>query len=307
MLVSEYTGLPFYNLCFPQAYEEIYEDVINFLVENTPVKQIVLQLNGQEIREYYGTVNAPKNYALNFSVPSLTVELKTNLLAGCARNLFNFVFKRPVFDPKVQKNGMIEYIEQYSPAEQANLGFVEKTVLPNFQDNYRGIFADKFQDDFPFLESVLDSLARIKRKCLLYDVKLVIIIAPSAVTPLADMESPLYYDFLRSVSGIADFYNFNGFSAYNLNPYNFVDDGHYRREMGDKMLNIVFNKEPPAGDWGLLLTPDNIDEYLDRREKTYTALKARYGESGLMTLGAVSDDSFIPLKAYGKTRPVSGP
>jgi hypothetical protein len=298
LLVSEYTGLPFYNLCFPQGYQEMYEDIINFLVENTPVKQIILQLSGQEIGLYYGTVNAPKSYALEFGIPSLMADLKTNLLAGCTRNLLNFVLKKQIFDPKVQKNGMIEYIERYSPAERANLGFVEKNVLPYFQNNYRGIFADK-KDNFPLLDFVPDSLERIKRKCLRYDVKLVIIVAPSAVVSLADIESPVYYGFLQSLSRIADFYNFNGLSKYNLNPYNFVDDAHYRREMGDKMLNIIFNKEPPADDdWGLLLTPDNIDEYLDRRKETYAKLKTIYEESGAMMLGTISDGSFIPPKAY---------
>jgi hypothetical protein len=297
-LASEYTGLPFYNLCITQGYQEMYEDVINFLVENTPVKQIILQLNGQEIRVQYNTVNAPKSYALEFGIPSLMADLKTNLLAGCTRNLLNFVLKKQIFDPKVQKNGMIEYIEQYSPAERINLGFVEKNVLPYFQDNYGGIFADKSEDDFPFLDFVPDSLERIKRKCLLHGVKLVIIVAPSAIAPLADIESPIYYDFLQSVSRIEDFYNFSGFSKYNLNPYNFVDEAHYRREMGDKMLNIIFGKEPVNDDWGLLLTPDNIDEYLDTRKEIYAALKAQYEESGVMMLDSISDDSFIPLKAY---------
>jgi hypothetical protein len=295
-LVSKYTGLSFYNLCFSEGDEGIYEDVINFLVENTQVKQIILQLNGQEISQ---STISPKYYALDLSMLSLVSELKMNLLSDCTRNLLNFVLRRQVFVPTIQKNGMLDAIEKYSPEERVSLGFVEKNVLPYFQDNYRGIFTDKFEDNFPFLDFVPDSLERIKRKCLLHDVKLVIIVAPTAVEVLAHIESPVYYGFLQSVSRIGDFYNFSGFSKYNFNPYNFVDHAHYRREMGDKMLDIIFNKDPPTDDdWGLLLTPDNINEYLDRRKETYAALKAMYEKSGTMMLGAITDDSFIPLKAY---------
>jgi hypothetical protein len=292
-LASEYTGLPFYNLCFPHGDQALYEDVINFLVENTPVKHIILQLTGLEIVDR--SMNASKNYALELSMSSLASELKTILLADCSRSLLNFMTKRQVFAPKTQKNGMIEYIEAYSPAERANFGFVEKNVLPSFQNNYGNIFIDKSENNFPFSEFVLNSLARIKRKCLLNDVKLVIVAAPTAVETLAAAESPVYHGFLQSVSEIADFYNFNGFSKYNFNPYNFVDTGHYRREVGDKMLNIIFNQEPPSDDdWGVLLTPDTIDEYLDRRKEAYTVLKTRHEESGVMILGAITDDSFIP-------------
>jgi hypothetical protein len=64
------------------------------------------------------------------------------------------------------------------------------------------------------------------------------------------------------------------------------------------MLNIIFNQEPPSDDdWGVLLTPDTIDNYLDRRKEAYAALKTRYEESGVMMLGAITDDSFIPTKS----------
>ncbi|MDR2418459.1 MAG: hypothetical protein LBD79_05350 [Treponema sp.] len=294
-LASEYTGLSFYNFCFPQGYQEDYEMLVDFIIARTPVRHIILQLNGQEIGG--DDLRVEHLYALDSKVSSKIAELATVLLYGCSVNLLNFILRRPTYIPRVQSNGMIEYIGHYSPAEAANLGFVEKTVTPDFQSLYQRIFSEKTAYDFPIMEFCFESLSRIREKCAMNDVKLTVLLAPSSVYVLAHTESPLYWDYLRNLAAITAFYNFNGYAPYNFNPYNFVDNAHYRKEMGDKMLRIVFNQEEAVDDWGVLLSKDNIGVYLERRKARYFALKKSYEEQGIIPLGTMNGAGFIPVEA----------
>jgi hypothetical protein len=295
MLVSENTGLSFYNFCFPFGYQEDYEMLVDFIIAHTPARHIILQLNGQEMqntkREFEHL------YALDSKISSKIDELKTILLYDCTVNLFNFVLKRSAYIPRVKSNGMIEYIGQYNPSEVASLGFAEKTIAPLFQSRYQFIFVEKSIYDFAGMKFVFDSLSRIRQKCEKNDIKLTVLLAPSAVPVLAKTEAPLYWDYLCNMAVITDFYNFNGYASYNFNPFNFVDEAHYRKEIGDKMLRVIFDQEPVADDWGVLLSKDNIGAYLERRKARYFTLKKNYEEKGSIPLGTMNDASFIPVKA----------
>jgi hypothetical protein len=294
-LVSENIGLSFYNFCFPFGYQEDYEMLVDFIIAHTSARHIILQLNGQEMQ------NSKREfehlYTLDSKVSSKIGELKTVLLYDCTGNLFNFVLGRPAYVPRVKSNGMIEYIEQYNPTEAASLDFVERTIMPLFRSQYQLIFSEKSVYDFSGMELFFESLSRIRQKCVMNDIKLTVLLAPSAVPVLATTESPLYWDYLRNMAAIIDFYNFNGYASYNFNPFNFVDGAHYRKEIGDKMLRVIFDQEPVADDWGVLLSKDNIGAYLERRKARYFTLKKNYEESGSIPLGTMNDTSFIPVKA----------
>jgi hypothetical protein len=294
-MASEFTGLSFYNFSFPSGRQEDYETAIDFLIAHTSVKQIILQLNGQEIRK--AKSEFLPLFVLDSKISSKLYELKSELLVNCIPTLRNFLMRKPFYDIKVQENGMFECIEQHSPEERLNLNFVSKAIIPIFQKSYKNIFINKSAVTLPDAELVFESLWRIKRNCIENNVKLIIITAPSSIDVLSQIESPIYWEYLRGISRVTDFYNFNGYSRYNFNPYNFVDNAHYRREMSDKMLRIIFNQEqPPDDDWGILLNRDNIDTYLDRRKNAYFSLKSSYEETGIIPLGTMEDSSFIAPK-----------
>jgi hypothetical protein len=297
-LASEHTGLSFYNFCFPYGYQEDYEMLVDFIIAHTSARHIILHLNGQEIQgEESGENKRIEHlYALDSKASSKIAELKTILLYDCARTLFNFVLRRPVYIPRVQSNGMIEYIGHYSPAEAASLGFVERAITPVFQSRYQHIFSEKTAYDFSKMGFFFESLSRIREKCAMNDIKLTVLLAPSSVPVLAETESSLYWDYLHNLAALTDFYNFNGYASYNFNPFNFVDNAHYRKEMGDKMLRIIFNQEEAVDDWGILASKDNIDAYLACRKARYFALKKNYEENGSIPLGSMNDASFIPVE-----------
>jgi hypothetical protein len=201
----------------------------------------------------------------------------------------------PVYDPKSKENGMIEYIEQYSPQKREKLKFVDDSILPVYRANYRNIFTEDKKMDYHLCQSIYVSLIRIKSNCARKGVKLTLVFAPTSSAILSRIESPDYWEYLRSIVMISGFYNFNGYAPYNLNPYNFVDEGHYRKEMADKMLGIIFGLEEPEDDWGILLSPENIDAYLDRRKAAYYRLKKEYEETGTIPLGQLHGPGFIPF------------
>ncbi|MDR1325671.1 MAG: hypothetical protein LBK00_06510 [Treponema sp.] len=296
-LASEYTGLSFYNFCFPFGYQEDYEMLVDLIIAHTQARHIILQLNGQEIQERGRESKGVEHlYALDGKASSKVAELTTVLLYAPIRKLLNFILKKPEYIPRVQSNGMIEYIGQYNPTEAASLGFVEKTITPVFQSLYQRIFLEKTAADFPMREFFFESLLRVREKCAMNDIKLTVLLAPSSVYVLAETESPLYWDYLRNMAAITGFYNFNGYSPYNFNPYNFVDSAHYRKEMGDKILRVIFNQEEAIDDWGVLASKSTIDAYLERRKSRYFTLKKSYEETGAIPLGTMNDASFIPLK-----------
>jgi hypothetical protein len=293
--ISEFTGLSFYNMSVPKGYMEDYEKIVDFLLKNTNVKKIILQLNGQEIQGVKSEYQ--QLYVLDSKLSSKINELKTFLLSDCTTNLKNFILSKSFADAKIKQNGMFEYIENQNFAERENLEFVDKKIIPIFQQKYSNIFVEKSENILSDAELVFESLSIIKRKCKLYNIDLIVIMAPTSIRALSEIESPLYWEYLKNLALINDFYNFNGFSEFNLNPYNFVDDGHYRREMADKMLHIIFNKERLYDeDWGLLITPEDIDEYIKRRKEAYFKLKVKYEETGEAPLGTLGDPSFIPLE-----------
>jgi hypothetical protein len=193
---------------------------------------------------------------------------------------------------------MAHYLELlFSPAQRQGLRFVDERFINMFQQSYANIFSDKSQSSFPDMEITLESLMRIKRKCDTKNIKLTVLLCPSSIAVLAGTESPLYWDYLRSIAAITDFYNFSGYAPINFNPYNFFDESHYRNEIGDKMLRVIFNHEAVIDDWGILLSKDNIDAYLERRKAQYLVLKNNYEESGNIPLGTMNDSSFIPVNA----------
>ncbi|WP_148257206.1 hypothetical protein [Treponema primitia] len=291
--VSIYTGLSFYNLFFTGGYQEDYERSIDFLIENTAVKNIFLQIHGREIIN--GRSLFQHIYAVDSNIPSKIRYYRTILLSDCSTPILNYIIKRDNYP--IKNNGMINYFEVfYDPSQKEGMQYVNQKFVNNFREREEYIFIEKSKDDFPDLEYTLDSLVRIRNKCAENNIALTLIVCPSSVLALSGIESPIFWEFLKRVSSITGFYNFNGYSKYNFNPYNYTDETHYRNEVADKMLRIIFNQEtPPDDDWGIFLTPENIDEYLERRKNEYYGLKKIYETTGEIPLGDMTDSSFIPL------------
>lgn len=79
----------------------------------------------------------------------------------------------------------------------------------------------------------------------------------------------VFEEWKRQVSTITpvwDFAEYNKITTESINNemQYFLDSTHYRKEVGDKILNRVlsYQQEPESDDFGVLITPENIESHL---------------------------------------------
>ena len=61
-----------------------------------------------------------------------------------------------------------------------------------------------------------------------------------------------------------------------------------------RMLDIRYGKDANGDGFGILLTKDNVHEYLDQRRDDYNRLKEEYETTGTLQLPGMDDPSFLP-------------
>jgi hypothetical protein len=294
-IAGKYTGLSFYNFSFLGSSFEEYEYLTDLLLQKTKVKNIILQLSSVEVLNI--KLNYMNIYAINSKFSSKLSEIKNILLADCMPKIYNLFRVEARYRSKTKPNGMMEFIENHSPDARDNFTFVD-SIRQRWKNLCGNIFFDN-KRNIPDKDLVIQSVWRIQNKCLDNNVKLTVLISPNSVYDLSFVESYSFWDFLKNLTEIVPYYNFNGYSAINYNPYNYTDLVHYRKEIGDKMLSIIFGEEEALNDdWGILLTNNNINDYIKRREEKYYEFKKIFEETGSLPFGTIDDASFIP--PYGK-------
>ncbi len=70
---------------------------------------------------------------------------------------------------------------------------------------------------------------------------------------------------------IAPVWSFSGYNSITTEPIsenlkNYIDPSHYRSEVGDLVLNRIleYNDEKVPDDFGVLLTPENIESHIEQ-------------------------------------------
>ena len=117
-----------------------------------------------------------------------------------------------------------------------------------------------------FREEVLHLVSQIAELCSQNGIELVLFTNPMHhLTYTASVDSG-WYDFLRGLSYITDFYNFSGLNAITKDDYNYVDTSHYVGGVGDLMIDRMENYADTQTDYGksfgYYVTKDNVDELI---------------------------------------------
>lgn len=146
----------------------------------------------------------------------------------------------------------------------------------------------------PACDDNIAALRRIKAKCDERGITLTVVLAPTFVSELYMYKSPQFWDYFRAIAEVQPFWNFSGINAVSMNPYNFVNGGHYFYFIGDRMANIMFAPDENAADgdadfggmddFGQLITPENVDEYIARQTELWLTLKDEYERTGTVML-----------------------
>lgn len=131
----------------------------------------------------------------------------------------------------------------------------------------------------PACSENIESLKRIKAKCDQKGIKLTVIIGPTFLTEMSKYNSSAYMDYIHDLVQIVPVWNFGGINSVNLNPDYFCDGGHYWIELADQILTYVYSntKDALPQDFGILLTPENVDEYLEQQKSKFLDLRKELG------------------------------
>lgn len=126
-----------------------------------------------------------------------------------------------------------------------------------------------------FSQKYLDDLKAVVETCKEKNIELRIFISPSHAAQFnAIKEAGLwtnFEDWKREVVKIAPVWDFSGYNSITTEPIsdgmkNYWDSSHYRKEVGDLVLNRLFQMQEEAipNDFGVLLTTDNIEAHLKK-------------------------------------------
>ncbi|MFB2895264.1 hypothetical protein ACE1CI_20350 [Aerosakkonemataceae cyanobacterium BLCC-F50] len=138
------------------------------------------------------------------------------------------------------------------------------------KNHFRAPIKDK---DLQLSNSLLSNFKTIVSICKQRNIDIKILISPSHATEWEALRVreiwPIFEQWKREIVKIAPVWDFSGYNsitteAIGKNMKNYIDNSHYRKEVGDLVLNRIFryNEESVPADFGVLLTPENIESHL---------------------------------------------
>ena len=181
--------------------------------------------------------------------------------------------------------------------------WVEKEFYKEYPVHLKTLFGDKNWKEHPAYQENLEALKQIRALCDEHGVKLTVVIGASSISERFRYEQDpyyRYYDYLRELVRIAgSVWDFSSFNDINMNPYNFYNFTHYSRAVADLQVDMMYGKQETGqyGGFGILLTEENVDEYLRQRKDDYLRLKEEYEATGTVAVGSIDDPSNITVKS----------
>lgn len=132
-----------------------------------------------------------------------------------------------------------------------------------------------FYKRYQLSEASLNDLKTIVNTCKQRGIKLEILISPSHASEWETIRVaglwPIFEDWKRQVVKIEPVWDFSGYNSITTEPIsnhmkNYIDNSHYRKEVGNLVLNRIFHyqEETVPTDFGVLLTPANIEACLKK-------------------------------------------
>lgn len=123
------------------------------------------------------------------------------------------------------------------------------------------------------LNETLDVIGQMKELCDQNGIELVVFTSPMCeITYEESVEEYEYLTFLESLADITNYYNFSGMNEITRDNDNFIDNSHYRAEIGDLMIDaMVYDKTEERlleQGFGFYVTKENVQVLLDILQKT---------------------------------------
>ena len=288
-LVSKYEDKEFYNLCVTNGCFEDYKDYVQYIAENTSAEKIILHLGSVEALKYSFSKTP------SAITPTKTDDIKEslNMLLLSPKEIIRELTDKSIIH--THKNGAINYTPTYGlVAGMGQEDYIKAYVL---SDNAEYLFWRIFyqEKNLEAFNQNLEAMRHIVATCQNHNIELMVIIGPTFVTELYQYEGDVYWSYLRGLVSEVNYWDFSGFNYVNKNPYNFINSSHYNNATADKMIDIIYGKAELDG-FGEYITPDNANDYLDRRAQNFFESKNEFDETGTIKLLDKTDKNYIENK-----------
>lgn len=132
--------------------------------------------------------------------------------------------------------------------------------------------------DGDFLNNTLSSIQEITALSKKNGINLVFFINPVHKTTYLDADKSRFIKFKRELAGLTSYYDFSGLNSITTNNLYYHETSHYREMVGDMMLRKMFGYPTVTvpQDFGVLVTPRNIDDHLARlRQEIFSFKKSQ--------------------------------
>lgn len=293
-LLTEYTGKKYYNYYFNSGNFSDYQKYITFLVENTGISEITLHISSFEVSDF-----TKEDSGGIFKLPAILSGSKWKELTELCSYLMTDInttihaMSDSSSDPRLDslKTGERNWVQAEALFAQDPDTYIIKHVI-NTYDKCLTKFFNQKAASAPAFDDNIDALRQIKALCDKNGITLKVVIGASFVGERDTYESYRYYEYLREIVSITDVWDFSNFNEVNMNPYNFINRKHYDKAVGTLMLDTMYGKRTHEG-FGIYLTKDNIDDYLDQRVADYRRLEEEFRSTGTLALPGLDDKSFI--------------
>ncbi|MEM1370394.1 MAG: hypothetical protein AAGG02_20815, partial [Cyanobacteria bacterium P01_H01_bin.15] len=140
---------------------------------------------------------------------------------------------------------------------------------------------------FELSDEYMAEFAKIVEICREQDIELDIFISPAHVSQWEALRATgrwdLFEGWKRQIVEITPVWDFSGYHTISSEPItperkNYVDNSHYQPEIGALLLNRILDYDTEAlpDDFGVWLTPSNIDEHLATIRQERAAWSSAY-------------------------------
>lgn len=260
---SELTGLNTYSYAVQHTTPEDNLAVIRHILDKQQPKMIFLQINFYALNKNFEADNRLYNSPLEKYLKTEKQEAKRSYA------LFNQTY--------FTLEALIDSVRTIF----ANLLGMTKATYDNNGDHVYEkpvegpIKLTQFRyTDYTFDPHRIEYYREIKQLCDQNGIKLVVTISPLALIHLNKIfdDPKLKKDFLNFKSTVVDiFKSVYDFANFDVEPYNsyryFHNSTHPTQAFSTIMLRHIFTGQPSSKDFGILLTPENINAYLERLKK----------------------------------------
>ena len=306
--LSEYTGLHYYNFYMESGNFSDYLTYAKFLVERCGIQEMLFHISSFEVMNYsldfreadvWRVPAIVEGSALDRALETLRFLMTDTTLLFYAIKDHKSNLRRADNISDGMKNWGISEEKMNADPE----AWVEKEFYKEYPIHLKTLFGDKNWKEHPAYQENLEALKQIRALCDEHGVKLTVVIGASSISERFRYEQDpyyRYYDYLRELVRIAgSVWDFSSFNDINMNPYNFYNFTHYSRAVADLQVDMMYGKQETGqyGGFGILLTEENVDEYLRQRKDDYLRLKEEYEATGTVAAGSIDDPSNITVKA----------